>query len=380
MSQASWSQRMNLPRRLTVPFWELWRRLRGRGSPLALGASVGVGLFVGCLPLYGLHLPLCLLICLPLGLDAVAAYLAAQISNPWLAPFLLALEARIGARILGRSGLTLTELRLDRFGDIFERTFVGALVVGSALALAGGALTFVIASRTGRGPGAEALRRSLERYRGQPRGDRFYVDLKLRTDPVVARLEALGALGRVIDAGAGRGQLGLYLWELGHVSELAGFDPDARKVALAQAAARGDARYEVAELATYAPEAQTADSVLLIDVLHYLGPAEQDAALRSLKQWLKPGGRLLLRELGGRSRWRNAFTRFAERLATATGYNRASRPLGFRPLREIVRQLEALGFVCEIEDASAGTPFDNALIVARLGPAAGVDVAASGGV
>jgi 2-polyprenyl-6-hydroxyphenyl methylase/3-demethylubiquinone-9 3-methyltransferase len=369
---------MNLPRRITVPFWELWRRLRGRGSPLALGASVAAGLFIGCLPLYGLHLPLCLLVCLPLGLDAVAAYLAAQISNPWLAPFLLALEARVGASILGRGSLTLTELRLDRFGDIFERTFVGALVVGSVLAVAGGALTFVIARRSDRGPEAEAIRRTLERYRGQPRGDRFYVDLKLRTDPVVARLGALGALGRVIDAGAGRGQMGLFLWELGQVSELSGFDPDPRKVELASRAAGEDGRYEVAALAEYAPGAQAADSVLLLDVLHYLPPAEQDAALSRLRAWLKPGGRLLLRDIGGRSRLRSALTRCAERLATATGYNRASRPLDFRSLSEVVTRLEALGFVCEVEDASAGTPFDNALIVARLVATGSADVALSG--
>ncbi len=368
---------MNLPGRITVPFWELWRRLRGRGSPFALGASVGVGLFVGCLPLYGLHLPLCLLICLALGLDAVAAYLAAQISNPWFAPFVLALEARVGARILGRSALTLPELRLDRFGDIFERTFLGALVVGSALALVGGALTFLIARRADRRPESEAIRRTLERYRGQPRGDRFYVDLKLRTDPVVTRLGALGALGRVIDAGAGRGQMGLFLWELGHVSELSGFDPDPRKIALARAAAGADGRYEVAALAEYAPAAQAADSVLLIDVLHYLAPDEQDAALCRLKECLKPGGRILLREVSGRSQFRSALTRFAEWLATASGYNRATRPLGFRSMSELVRRLEALGFVCEVEDASAGTPFDNALIVARLRASGGVDVAHS---
>ncbi len=48
------------------------------------------------------------------------------------------------------------------------------------------------------------------------------------------------------------------------------------------------------------------------------------------------------------------------------GYNRASGALGFRPVREIVECLEALGFRCHVRDASAGTPFDNSLIVATL--------------
>jgi uncharacterized protein (DUF2062 family)/2-polyprenyl-3-methyl-5-hydroxy-6-metoxy-1,4-benzoquinol methylase len=358
--------RLNLHRRISARSRELWRRLRGGGSPFAVGASVGLGLFIGCLPLYGLHLPLCLLACLPLRLDAVAAYLAAQISNPWLAPLLLTLEARVGAVLLGRAALTASELRLDRIGDIFERTFVGSLVVGSVLALVGGVVTFLVARRTDRRPESIAIQRTLERYRGQPRGDRLYIDLKLRTDPVVARLGALGALGRVIDAGAGRGQMGLFLWELGHVSELSGFDPDPRKLALARAAAGADGRYEVSALGDYAPPAHAADSVLLIDVLHYLAPAEQDAALARLKDWLEPGGRVLIREASERSRLRAALTRLVERIAIATRYNRASRSLSFRPLRDLVERLESLGFACDVEEASAGTPFDNTLIVARL--------------
>ena len=50
---------------------------------------MGVGLFIGALPLYGLHFPLCAAVCLPLRLDLVAAYLAAQVSNPFVAPFLV---------------------------------------------------------------------------------------------------------------------------------------------------------------------------------------------------------------------------------------------------------------------------------------------------
>lgn len=130
---------------------ELWQRLRGERSPRALGVSVGLGLLVGCLPLYGFHLPLCLLACVPFGLDAVAAYLAAQISNPWFAPFLLALEAHVGARVLGRHAVTLNELSLDRLGDLFGRTFVGSVVVGVALGVVGGvAATLVARSRRGK--------------------------------------------------------------------------------------------------------------------------------------------------------------------------------------------------------------------------------------
>jgi uncharacterized protein (DUF2062 family)/2-polyprenyl-3-methyl-5-hydroxy-6-metoxy-1,4-benzoquinol methylase len=349
--------------------FDLWRRLRGGGSPRLLAVSAGVGLFIGSLPLYGLHLPLCLLACVPFGLDAVVAYLAAQISNPWFAPFLVTLEARVGATVLHRDALTLNELKLDRFGDLFERTFAGSLVVGSVLAVVGAAVTSLVVRRREDDAESAAIRRTIARYRAQPRGDRIYVAVKLRTDPAVRRLSALGDLGRVIDAGAGRGQMGLFLWELGRVSELSGFDSDARKLAVAGAAATSNGHYEVNTLETYAPALHATDSVLLIDVLHYLTPAEQDAALARIKRWLRPGGRILIREVGDRAWIRGAITRFAERLATLTGYNRASSSLAFRPLRELVTCLETLGFVCAVNDASADTPFDNALIVAELAPA-----------
>ncbi len=353
-------------RRIHRWFQGLWRRARGGGSPLERSVSVGVGLFIGCLPLYGLHFPLCVAACVPFGLDLVAAYLAAQISNPWLAPLLVTLEARVGSALLGRAPLAMSELELGRFGDVFERALVGSLVVGGGLALLGSLLTYLIARRGGEKDGAARFERTLERYASAPRGDRWYVDLKLRSDPVVNELCSAGDLGRLIDAGAGRGQIGLLLQDRGQVSELSGFDPDARKVAVARTAAGGRERFEVADLTSFEAAESSADSVLLIDVLHYLSPDEQDAALARVKSWLVPGGRLFVREVDRKPGAFSLLTRLFERVATLLGYNRASGALGFRPVSEIVRCLEALGFSCHVRDASAGTPFDNALIVATL--------------
>ena len=81
-------------------FARLLRLLRGSGSPRRVGLSVGLGLFIGCLPLYGFHLPLCLVVCIPFGLDAVLAYVAANISNPLVAPFLVLSEVVIGSWLL----------------------------------------------------------------------------------------------------------------------------------------------------------------------------------------------------------------------------------------------------------------------------------------
>ena len=344
-----------------------WRRLRGARSPRTLALSVAVGLFVGSLPLYGLHFPLCVLACWPFGLDVIAAYLAAQISNPWFAPFLITLEARVGGFVLERGGLAVERIGTRELGDLFERTLVGGLVVGLALSLVGGLVTWLIASRT-RAGGQSALDFSptIARYRRAPRADRWYVDLKLRTDPVVEQLTELGCLGRVIDAGSGRGQNGLFLRDLARLTQLEGFDPDERKIELARRAAAADALYTIGDLQSFTPASAPVDSVLLIDVLHYLEPHEQAAALARIKAWLAPGGRVILREVDARPGLKSAFTRAIERVATVLGYNRATRPLGFRPLNELIEELERLGFRCARAGGSVGTPFDNALVVAQL--------------
>ncbi len=209
-----------------------------------------------------------------------------------------------------------------------------------------------------------AIRRTLERYRRAPVSDRMYVAGKLQHDPVVTEISALaGDFGRVLDAGCGRGQLGLCLLELGRVSSLAGFDSDERKLGLAREAGGGQADFQVRDLAT--SKWPRCDTAMLIDVLHYLPISEQDEILAHAVRAVGPGGRVLVREVDGAAGVRSVVTRFAERIATLMRLNRGRAPLSYRAAREIIDRLEALGTSCQLSAASQGTPFANVLIVAR---------------
>ncbi|HWA76021.1 MAG TPA: DUF2062 domain-containing protein [Polyangiaceae bacterium] len=346
----------------------LWRALRGQGSPSRLGLSVGVGLFIGCQPLYGLHLPLCLLVCLPFRLDAVVAYLAANISNPLVAPFLLFAEVELGSLLLHGKlvGFDLATARATGIAGFAEQAALGSVLLGAVLAVAGGLLATTIARRSqAASPLALARRRTRERYDATPRAQRFYVAAKLEMDPVLAEIAELGALGDVIDAGCGRGQLGLCLLELGHAKSVSGFDFDAEKVQVAQTAARGDADFRVGNLleASFA----AADAVLLIDVLHYLTPSEQERVIARASACLRAGGRLVVREADGAPGIRSAVTRGLERVATRVGYNRVAprQALGFRPLAEIVAEMRAQGLVCDFSAAPSGARLGNRLVIGR---------------
>ena len=375
---------------------ELRRALRelrgGRLSPARGAAAVALGLFIGSQPIFGCHFPLIVVLCLWLRLDALIAYVAANISNPFFAPALLTAEVEVGA-LLRTGARPRFDHALDRAaafhfaGDLA----LGAPTVGLGLALAGGALTFVALSLTQRlrpagiapepyrlpadaPPWVHAVERVAGRYSpadGATAAERsrfHYVRTKLLGDPVARMIadvegEGEGALGEVLDIGTGRGQLPILLVELHRASRARGVDWDGEKVEAGNRAAagldvtlsQGDAR-----TADYPP----ADTVLLIDLIHYFTLREQDEILRRAAAAVRPGGRLLVREADTDRGWRSAVTLLEERVFTAVRFNKGER-VRFRPAREIVSLLEAGGLGCEVRPAWGKTPFANVLVIGR---------------
>ena len=130
----------------------LWQRLRGTpGSPTRAALAVAIGLFIGCQPLYGLHFVLVLAVCVPLRLDSVLSYLAANISNPLVAPFLIFSEVEAGAYLkTGRFvAFDVEQARATGAAGFARQLFVGSVVVGALLALLGFGLAWAIARRRG---------------------------------------------------------------------------------------------------------------------------------------------------------------------------------------------------------------------------------------
>jgi SAM-dependent methyltransferase len=185
--------------------------------------------------------------------------------------------------------------------------------------------------------------------------------------------EAAGALGEVVDVGTGRGQLPLLLLELGRATKVTGLDWDAAKIAAASRAADRrdpdldalDATFSVSDARE--AELPAADTVLLVDVLHYFSPDEQDAILDRAAEAVRPGGRLVVREADPSRGWRSTMTRLEEGFFTLVRFNRGER-VSFRPIDEIVARLGLHGLRCEVIPAWAGTPFSNVLVVARRDP------------
>ena len=69
----------------------LWQHLRSEHtSPPRLAAAVFLGVMVGVEPIYGIQTPICIGLARVLRLNTLTVVLAANISNPLVAPFLVA--------------------------------------------------------------------------------------------------------------------------------------------------------------------------------------------------------------------------------------------------------------------------------------------------
>lgn len=350
---------------------DAWRRLRGGElTPARAAASVGVGLAIGVTPLYGFHLPLVLAVCLPLGLDAPVAYLAANISLPFIAPFLSIAEIEIGARILNGSWLALTRASLAEHGlaPFFRELVVGTIVFSPLSAFVGGAITFAIGSIFEKEPAPDSFEacvdRVAERYARGSRFTRGYVTSKMQSDPVVRAIfdrARENDFGNVADVGCGRGQLSLLLLEARTATSVRGFDWDEAKIAEAERA-KGSLSGAYFQGDLRSTDVEPCDTALLVDVLHYLTAEEQDALLVRVAR--AASDRIFVRDLDPDRGWRSSVTRLQERVTTRLGVNRGARVL-LRPIADMTAVLEREGFETSVEPCWAGTPFANVLVTAK---------------
>lgn len=127
-----------------------WRRLRGGElTPRRAAASVALGLAIGVTPLWGVHWAIVLALCVPLRLDAGVAFLASNVSLPFIAPFITFAEIELGARILRGAWMRLTadEVRATGVRAFAAEVALGTLLVAIAAAALGAAVTYVIVAR-----------------------------------------------------------------------------------------------------------------------------------------------------------------------------------------------------------------------------------------
>ncbi len=214
---------------------------------------------------------------------------------------------------------------------------------------------------------------------------------KLGGDPAFAALLAEGLLTgrqRIVDIGCGQGLLTAWLlaaqdasrrgrwpaqWPAApapahiHGIELMQHDVDRADRALAPAVRDGRASFTAGDMC--AADFGRADAVVILDVLHYVPIAAQDAVLARVRDALQPGGVLLLRigDAGAGLPFR--ISNWVDFVVTTLRGHRLTK-LFCRPLAQWQATLAALGFTVQAQPMSDGTPFANVMLVAHLPHAA----------
>jgi SAM-dependent methyltransferase len=225
-------------------------------------------------------------------------------------------------------------------------------------------------------------------YRAAGHIARNFARAKLATDPVFAALLARGLLAgrtRILDLGCGQGLLAAWLLAARavHASEqpkawppawpappllhrYTGIEINLREVERARRAFALDpgARIQIVHGDIREADYESADAVVILDVLHYLDQRAQEQVLRRVRAALPPQGLLLLRVGDAAGGMRCAFSKAVDQ-AVALVRRRRWIQLECRPLRAWERLLSGCGFRTHALPMSRGTPFVNVLLQAE---------------
>jgi SAM-dependent methyltransferase len=359
----------------------LFYGLRSEGAGAGREATaVGLGVFIGCLPFYGFHLLLCWITGWLFGLNRLKIYIAANISNPLIAPVLIFTELQAGAWL--RRGafhpLTLQTARTTDLSVFGLDILTGSLTLGATLGAALALVTYLSV----RGTADDALFVDLVR----DASDRYitasiiaweFARGKLRGDPLY-RSTVCGALlpsgGTLVDIGCGRGLTLAMLAEARkrynegrwpaawnpppQFDRMIGIEMRARPAAVARDVLGSDATIVHGD--ARATDVGPCRAVLLFDVLHMLQTSEQEALLAKVSAALDRGGVVLIREADASGGWRFAAVRVGNRVkALAFGHWR--QPFHFRTTDEWLACFAAHGLAGQVRPMRAGTPFANVL-------------------
>ena len=358
-------------------------RLRTEGAGSAReAAAVGVGAFIGCQPFYGFHLALCWGIGWLLRLNRLKVYLAANISNPILAPFLIVAEVQVGAWLNRGSTHELT-IAAARGTDpwIFgSDLLIGSLAVGTVLGILGAVFTYSV-TRSQDPFFVELVERAADRYLGQSLLAWEYGRSKLLRDPIYRTLVCDGVMpsgGTLVDVGCGQGLMLALLVAAADIQEdewpsnrpvpprfdrLIGIELRPRVARLAHEAL-GDCA-EISGADANSAALTHFDVALIVDVLHMMPAAAQVELVERLKTCLAPNGLILIREADASAGWRFAIVRSVNWLQAARQGNWRV-PFHFRGRDGWLALMSECGLVAEVVEQDGVGRLGNLLFRARL--------------
>lgn len=190
----------------------------------------------------------------------------------------------------------------------------------------------------------EHSRRVLLRYRHLEAYPRLFARFKMMIDPMFKELDKyVQNPRRIIDIGCGYGIPAAWLLEIYPAAKVYGLEPDEERVRIASQVIGERGRIEVGKAPDLPQAADTADTALMLDMLHYLSDEELNLVLQRIFQKLSTGGILLIRATVPSDRkvpWKRWMERFRLRYSNI--------PERFRSKNEIADFMVRAGFTVTV--------------------------------
>lgn len=167
--------------------------------------------------------------------------------------------------------------------------------------------------------------------------------------------------GRILDVGCGFGLFAGYFGQTHPHRRIVGIDPDARRVGIASSvSARLDLQNEfvVGDVRTADLEGPF-DAVYVLDVMHHIPSEAQEQVLARLRDLLRPGGTLLIKDITTEPRLGLLFTEALDRLMV--GFRE---PLAYRHHKAWGELLARLGFKVRMVRVPDVLPYPHVVIAA----------------
>jgi 2-polyprenyl-3-methyl-5-hydroxy-6-metoxy-1,4-benzoquinol methylase len=212
---------------------------------------------------------------------------------------------------------------------------------------------------------AEAIKRSLGRYRSQSLGIRGFTLARHLLAPLARVLEPMPTTGRLLDVGCGHGLFANALAIQSPARQVLGVDPSGAKIAVARASSVGLPNVSYVQGMVQDVQEGDFDGISIVDVLYLLPVEEKLAVLRACRERISPNGVLVLKTNDIRPPWKYRVARLQEQLMTGLGLTLGHGELYFFSREQNAGLLQLAGFEARVVDLNSWLPYPHVMFVSR---------------
>lgn len=209
------------------------------------------------------------------------------------------------------------------------------------------------------------LRAIWNAYRSKKLGDRLRPLVRYLLCPFEPLIEAVPKQGTVLDVGCGDGLFLSLVHGDGGANErlLVGIDPAENKIINAKQLGGGAIEFLCAEIGSM--QSDSVDCISVVDVLYLLPIDRWEGFLQHCVRCLKPRGRLLIKEVHDRPRWKRQIAYLQELFSIYVSRMTKGDHPHFESIETYCRYIEMAGAsVTKVQPVDRGYPYSHVMFVA----------------